>query len=226
MPWYYDVAEHDHELQNPTSAAKIRQLGERLRLGTGQPRRRPRVREGRPGADPRGVVGCRIVGVERAPEFVAAARERVEAAGLADRVEIVEGDAAAFAARAGARGTPRSASARASSGTGSTARSRRWRRRCGPAGHVVVGEPFWRTWPLPEGIDDLGYLPLRETVARFEAAGLALVSLIASSQDDWDTYESLHWRALEEWLAENPDDRDGPKIPRPARGVPRRVSPP
>jgi hypothetical protein len=51
-------------------------------------------------------------------------------------------------------------------------------------------------------------VPLRQTVARIEAAGLALVSLIASSDDDWDSYESLHWRALEEWLSANPEDPD------------------
>ena len=38
------------------------------------------------------------------------------------------------------------------------------------------------------------------------------MTLIASSEDDWDTYESLHWRALEEWLAANPDDPDAPTI--------------
>jgi hypothetical protein len=51
---------------------------------------------------------------------------------------------------------------------------------------------------------------LPETVERFEAAGLALVGLIAASEDDWDRYESYHWRALEEWLAANPDDPDAP----------------
>ena len=155
--------------------------------------------------------GCSIVGVERAPEFVAAARERVETAGLAERVEIVEGDAAAFELE------PEAWDAALCLGASFV-----WHGLDGtlealapavrPGGNVVVGEPFWRTWPLPEGIDDLGYLPLRETVARFESAGLALVSLIASSEDDWDTYESLHWRALEEWLAEHPGDPDAPKI--------------
>jgi hypothetical protein len=28
---------------------------------------------------------------------------------------------------------------------------------------------------------------------------------IRASDDDWDRYESLHWRAIEEWLAEQPD---------------------
>jgi hypothetical protein len=30
--------------------------------------------------------------------------------------------------------------------------------------------------------------------------------MIAASEDDWDRYETLHWLALEEWLAANPDD--------------------
>jgi hypothetical protein len=32
MLWWYAVAERDHTIQNPTSEAKIRLLGERLRL--------------------------------------------------------------------------------------------------------------------------------------------------------------------------------------------------
>jgi hypothetical protein len=34
---------------------------------------------------------------------------------------------------------------------------------------------------------------LADTVARFETAGIDLVTLIASSRDDWDRFESLHW---------------------------------
>jgi hypothetical protein len=32
MTWRWDVAERDHDIQNPTSAEKIRLLGEYLRL--------------------------------------------------------------------------------------------------------------------------------------------------------------------------------------------------
>jgi hypothetical protein len=38
------------------------------------------------------------------------------------------------------------------------------------------------------------------------------VGLAAASQDDWDVYESLHWRDLEDWLAENEDDPDADDI--------------
>jgi hypothetical protein len=62
---------------------------------------------------------------------------------------------------------------------------------------------------LPDGFDVEDYtdfVSLPETVARFESAGVDVVSLIASSEDDWDRYESLRWFALEGWLAANPDD--------------------
>jgi hypothetical protein len=74
-----------------------------------------------------------------------------------------------------------------------------------PGGHVVVGEPFWRRSP-PVGTDAMGYVSLSETRARVERHGVSLIGLISSSTDDWDRYESLHWRSVEDWLAENDDD--------------------
>src|SRR5919204_1291307 len=94
MPWYHAVAERDHEIQNPTSPEKIRLLGERLRLG---PERQVLdVASGKcgPAVVLAGEFGCRITAIERAPEFIAAARERIAAAGLSERIELVEQDAA------------------------------------------------------------------------------------------------------------------------------------
>jgi hypothetical protein len=81
-------------------------------------------------------------------------------------------------------------------------------------GHVAVGEPFWRTLPLPEDYEDREYAftTLEGTVVAFETSGLPVVSVIASSEDDWDRYETLHWRAVEEWLAASPDDPDAPDV--------------
>jgi SAM-dependent methyltransferase len=207
VPWFFDVAERDHELQNPTSPEKIQLLGRRLRLGPDSRVLDLACGKAGPALLLAASFGCRVLGVERAPEFAAEARVRVEAAGVADRIEIVEGDAAAFPLESEAWDAALCLGA-----------SFVWQGLDGtlaalapavkPGGHVVVGEPFWRSWPLPEGVDDDGYLPLRETVARFEAAGVPLVTLIASSEDDWDTYESLHWRALEDWLSDHPRDPD------------------
>jgi len=46
----------------------------------------------------------------------------------------------------------------------------------------------------------------------FETSGLTVVSVIASSQDDWDRYETLHWRTVEQWLAANPDDPQASEV--------------
>ena len=69
-----------------------------------------------------------------------------------------------------------------------------------PGGFVAIGEPFWHE----AGAEADGFVDLAATVERFQSAGLALTGLIAASEDDWDRYESLHWRALEEWLAATP----------------------
>ena len=83
-----------------------------------------------------------------------------------------------------------------------------------PGGHVVVGEPYWRRWPLPGDYEDRDdpFTSLEGTVTILESGGLATVTVIASSEDDWDRYETLHWRACEEWLATNPDDPDAAEI--------------
>jgi len=211
VPWYFAVAERDHVLQNPTSPEKIRQLGERLRLSP-----QTRVLDMACGMAGPAVLlasqfGCRVVGVEREPEFAAEARRRVEDAGLDELVEIVEGDAAAYPLE------PESFDAALCLGAsfvwaGIEGTLAALAPAVRPGGHVAVGEPYWRRWPLPDDVDDIGAVPLRETVARIERAGLSLVTLLDASLDDWDTYESLHWRACEEWLAENPDDPDAPGI--------------
>lgn len=207
MPWWYAVAERDHTLQNPTSEEKIRLLGERLRLAPTTAVLDVACGKAGPAVVLAGTYGCRITGIERAPEFAQEARERVEAAGLTDRIEIVHEDAAerAFeperydvAMCLGAsfiwNGLPGTLSALTP-----PARS---------GGHVVVGEPYWRRWPLSADVDTEGFVSLAETANRFDDGGLELIGLIAASEDDWDRYETLHWQAVEEWLRDHPDDPD------------------
>jgi hypothetical protein len=68
--------------------------------------------------------------------------------------------------------------------------------------------------PLPADYEerDEPFTTLEGTVTIFEASGLPVVSVLASSDDDWDRYETQHWDAVERWLAENPDDPDAPEI--------------
>lgn len=205
--WSWAVVERDHELQNPTSADKIRLLGEHLRLGPGSRVLDLASGSGGPARILARACRCHVTCVELLDEFVARARDAASAAGLQPLIDIRHRDArdmvlvdegwdaslclgAAFiwghvgdAAATLAPTVPR-------------------------GGHVAIGEPYWRRWPLPEGTNDHGFVALEATVERFTASGLALTGIIASSEDDWDRYESLHWRALEEWLAVEPDDAE------------------
>src|SRR6266540_2149375 len=145
MPWYHAVAERDHEIQNPTSPEKIRLLGERLRLGPETEVLDVASGKCGPAVILAGEFGCRIPAIERAPEFLASARERVAAAGLGDRIEIHEQDAAEadlghdrydVAMCLGASFVWGSLEGTLAALT-PTAHDR---------GAVVVGEPYWRRW--------------------------------------------------------------------------------
>lgn len=210
MPWWFAVIESRHELQNPTSAEKIRLLGEYLGLGPGSHVLDLASGRGGPAVLLAQTFGCRITCVEQAGEFVEVARGRVEEAGLGQLIEIVQADAREF------RPDPSSYDAVLCLGASfvwdglpGTLSALTPAARSG--GFVVVGEPYWRRWPLPAGVElepGEDFVTLAETVDRVEAAGLAFVGVIDSSHDDWDRYESLHWLALEEWLHEHPDDPD------------------
>ena len=213
IPRYFIVAERDHELQNPISADKLRLLGERLRLA-------PETRvldiasgRGGPAVLLAQEFGCSIEGIEVAPEFQAVAVERAQAAGLDGRVSFRLADASQEELPAAAYDVAMCLGA-----------SFVWGSLAGtldaleptvrPGGYVVVGEPFWHKLPLPDDYEDRDgpYTTLEGTVDVLETGELRVVSVIASSEDDFDRYETLHWRAVEEWLAESPGDPDAADI--------------
>jgi SAM-dependent methyltransferase len=216
VPWWFAVVEARHELQNPTSPEKLVLLCARLGLGPDSTVLDVAAGRGGPALVLARRFGCRITCVERADEFVAAARERVVAAGLERRIEVVHADAREFPL--GSEHYDAVLCLGASfvwDGLGGTLDALAPAVR--PGGFLAVGEPYWRAWPLPSEFQpDEGekFVTLSETVARFEAAGPRLVTLIASSQDDWDAYESLHWLALDEWLREHADDPDAARFRR------------
>lgn len=214
MTWWFAVVESKHELQNPTSADKVRLLGERLDLGPksnvldmGSGRAGPAVLLA-------ATFGCHITCVEQSEEFLGAAKERIKQAGVESLVELVHLDAKEFPLEPDRYDSALCLGASFIwGGFAETVEALRPGVRAG--GFVTVGEPYWHSWPLPDEFEpDEGYdfMTLAETVARFETRGVELVTVIASSQDDWDRYESLHWFAIEEWLHENPEDPDAERF--------------
>jgi SAM-dependent methyltransferase len=203
--WRWEVAERDHDIQNPISAEKIRLLGDYLRLTP-----ESRVLDIACGkAGPALILaesfGCRILGIEVRPDFAERGRERAAEAGFAEQIQVRTGDASEFELDPESWDAALCLGATFVWGTMAEAAAK-----LAPAvrsgGFVAVGEPYWRQWPLPDGIDDDGYVDLPGTIERFARPGLQPTGIIAASDDDWDHYETRHWRAVEEWLAESPDE--------------------
>jgi predicted O-methyltransferase YrrM len=207
MPWWHAVAERDLEIRNPTSREKIVLLGHVLGLTPDTSVLDIASGKGGPALILAREFGCRITGVERAPEFAAEFRRRIAAAGLEDRIEVVEQDATSFTAEREAYDAALCLGA-TFVWTNLTGTLRALTPLVRPGGHLVVGEVYLRG-PVPDEVEGYEeFVSLADTATRFSRGELELVSFIDSSLDDWDRYESLHWRAVEDWLAENPDDPD------------------
>lgn len=213
IPRYFVVAEAGHEIQNPTSEEKLLLLGRRLGLGPDS--RVLDIASGRGGPALLLVreFGCTWDGIELSPDFHAVAVDRIAKAGLADRVSFELGDGAQAAFEPDSYDAALCLGASfVYGGLADTVDALALAVR--PGGHVVVGEPYWRRLPLPDDYEDRAepWTTLEGTTRIFETSGIPVVSVIASSEDDWDRYETLHWQAVERWLAAYADDPDAPEI--------------
>jgi SAM-dependent methyltransferase len=80
-----------------------------------------------------------------------------------------------------------------------------------PHGRVLVGERFWRRHPHPDYLEILG-LDLEDlqdhprNVRAGEEVGLVPICTAVSTEDEWDRYERLFIRAVEEYAASHPED--------------------
>lgn len=213
IPRYYVIAERDHEFQNPTSREKLLDLGRRVGLGPGTRVLDVASGRGGPAVLLASEFGCTVYGVELSPEFHATAVERADRTGVADRVSFECANARDVGFEPD--GYDVSMCLGASfvwGGLAGTLDVLEPVTRAG--GFAVVGEPYWRRLPLPDEYAerDEPFTSLEGTIAILESGDLVTTSVIASSDDDWDRYETLHWLAVESWLAENEGDADAQEV--------------
>ncbi len=86
-----------------------------------------------------------------------------------------------------------------------------------PGGLVMVGEPYWLEEPSQDYLDASGdaegdFGTHYGNVTTGEEVGLTFLYSAASSHDDWDRYEGLHWLATADYARSNSDDPDLPEI--------------
>jgi SAM-dependent methyltransferase len=188
---WHELVDRDHDLQNPTSPAKIRRVGSYLRLS-----RDTRVLDIACGTGGPALVlarefGCHIDGLDVSTVFVDNARQRISDAGLLDLISVDVGDAAQAAFEPGVYDVALCLGAAfvwGHIGDAAVALAHQ----LGGGRAIAVGEPFWRD----SGRDEDGLVDLSQTVERFEAGGAVdLIGMVAASEDDWDLYYSVQWRA-------------------------------
>ncbi len=205
---YWATVEREHTFQNPTSEQKLAQLTEVCNL-----------RDGMCVLD----IGCGKgwllrqwaarwaidgTGLEVNAAFVAEARERATAEGVAERLRFLEGPAAEFAPELAAYDIVQCLGASFALGGFNSALP--WMQRAlAPEGVLVIGEPFLHETPPPdvcarEGIDPAAIPSLSQLAATVEQQGLFITTMIVSSADDWDRYVSGWWRAAYAWANANP----------------------
>ncbi len=209
---HHEIAEARHRILNPLVEAQLRLLGQ--------------IARARPGirvldlACGKGELLCRWgewfgsagVGVDLSTEFCAAARARVAELRVADRVEIVEGDAAAYRAEPGGFDIACCIGATWIGG-GLAGTVELLRPALRPGGLLLVGEPFWNETPPEECVAAHGFAwdeftSLEGTFDRLDYAGLELVEMVAATPETWDRYEASQWLTVTDWLAANPGDSD------------------
>jgi SAM-dependent methyltransferase len=210
----YDISERFVELVNPTSPEKVIRVGEAAGLAPGQ-----RVIEFGAGygevlalwAERFGIFG---VGVEVRPAACRRAWAKMVERGVAEQIEIIEGDGAQCAL------DPGSFDVAACVGAGFIFGGFRetvpaLARMVRPGGRLIIGEPYWKSrFVPPEVVADEGYPVLHEHELFDVAneAGFELEFVARASEDDWDRYEATNWLGLARWLEENPDHPDRARV--------------
>jgi SAM-dependent methyltransferase len=213
---FRDVSYHDHVICNPLSSEKLDELVTLLDLhpgavvldiACGKAELLVRLAER---------YHIAADGVDLSPFMVRDARARVQARVPEAAITIHELEGRDFEAPPGSYDLALCLGASWIFG-GHRATLQALRRFVRPGGLMLVGEPFWRRAPEPEYLHASGYEPTSfathaGNLAAGEELGLTPLYTMVSSEDDWDRYEALQWRAAERYATTNPDDPDAPEI--------------
>ncbi len=198
----WHIAYRHHDLMNPSSPEKIRTLGRRLRLRQGSTVLDLGCGTGGPAVLFAAAFGCSVVGVDHHEPFLDQARARADAAGVSDLVEFVAADGAEFI-----RDRARPVDAAVSIGAawilgGFAATAAQLGALVHGDGHVAIGDTFRRSAASDEA--DGPSLSLAELVDTMAGSGLAPITVLESSADEWHNYTSLMWLSVEDWIQDNP----------------------
>ena len=198
---YFSIVEATHDIQNPTSPGKLREVAERLEVGDGD--RVLDIGSGR-GFWPVLLAerGADVVGLEINPGFAAAAERRAAEAGVQEKVRTVVGPAADFPVEPGGYAVASCLGASFALG-GYRAALERLSEELAAGGRLAIGDLH-----STDGTSTDELPSLAELVHIVEEFDFEIVGIVAAGHDDWDRYESLHWKNAHDWAVRNPEHPD------------------
>ncbi|MDX2141357.1 MAG: methyltransferase domain-containing protein [Chloroflexota bacterium] len=203
------IAERSLRIMNPISEAKLMLVGQLcqlragmrwLDLGCGKAEMICRFVQAH---------GLHAVGVDYFQELLDIGQQRAVELGVADRVTLVQGDAAAYQPEAAdfdvvsCIGAPWIG--------GSFVGTLELMKRFGTLnGLYLIGDAYWTetpeqayaAWDKQPGAQ----VTLVETLDRIDSAGMELVEMVLSTPDEWDRFEAAQWMAVHDHLRAHPDD--------------------
>jgi SAM-dependent methyltransferase len=197
---YHEIVEALHTIQNPMSPGKLDRLIEYLEIEDGD--RLVDIGSGKGWLLRQIAERIRLdaVGLDLSAVFSADAKRALAVAELVGSVEIVVGPARDYPA--GAAEFNIALSIGTTFALGGLEPTLTWMRRAvAPGGRIAVGEPYAKA-PFPPRVRERWReydRTLSELVDVVAEHGFEPTGVIASSDDDWDHYESPHWRAGLAW---------------------------
>jgi SAM-dependent methyltransferase len=215
------LAHRDHAVLSPLCVAKVDQVLSMLELprgarvldvGCGKGEMLVRL------AERQGTLG---VGLDPNPAFIADARARAQARAAGAELAFHERAAADFPVEPCSFDAALCVGAIEAYGT-----YRDTLRDLGRAipshGRMMIGAWFWRRHPHPDYLEVLGARVEDHTdhpgnVRAAEQAGLVPICTAVSTEDEWDRYEALCLRAVEDYTSGHPEDPEAEAMWRRAR---------
>lgn len=201
---FWSIVEQHHDIQNPSSPAKLDYLIDLLHLqahhsvldigcGKGWLLNRIATRTGAQGT-----------GVEINPWFCQAAKDRARAHSVSHQITIIEADAHTISFDANTFDAVWCIGATfALGGLESTVAFAR--RVAKPGAPIIIGDIF-RLHDLPDSMADYGFVPSLGQLIDIIRGDTEPYEMIVSTDEEWDRYETKKWQTAREWLMTHPDD--------------------
>jgi SAM-dependent methyltransferase len=210
---YHQISESSHRIMNPLSLERMMLVGNICRLD-----HTTRILDLASG---KGEMLCQFalkfgvagVGVDIHPPVVADARARAAELGVDGALEFLEGDAAEPLDVKG-RFDVVSCIGATWIGGGLAGTLKIMKAHAEPGGWLLIGDVYWATPPSDELATRYGqeFADLAGTLDIFGQAGLDLVEMVLTNNDDWDRYAASQWLNVSDWLIANPDDPEAAEI--------------